>query len=228
MTRLLLIDDDRALLRALEIGLGAGGYQIYACQNGTDGLTRSVLFAPDLILLDLGLPDFDGIEFCHRLRSWSDVPVLILSAAGDEKKKVSALDAGADDYITKPFGMAELEARIRVAIRHSQARPNRCQTTRITVGPIDIDLEKRLVRSGGALVELTSREFDLLAYLARNTGKVFTHQQILRDVWGIGYGHETHYLRVYVNRLRNKLGEQAGRALKTNPGVGYQLVDISG
>lgn len=225
MTKLLLIDDDRSLLRALEIGLGARGYTTETAQTANDGLAKSAFFAPDLVLLDLGLPDFDGIEFCKRLRSWSDIPILVLSAAEDEKQKVGALDAGADDYVTKPFGMAELEARIRVALRHAKGRLEAPEISTITVGRIRIDLEKHQVTTNNHLVELTAKEFDLLAYLAKNSGKVYTHHQILRDIWGRGYGNETHYLRVYINRLRKKLDDPQGKLLKTNPGVGYQLLD---
>lgn len=227
MTRLLLIDDDRSLLRALEIGLSARGYEIKTAQDAGDGLTQTSLFAPDLILLDLGLPDLDGIDFCRRLRIWNETPILVLSAAEDELRKVEALDAGADDYVTKPFGMAELEARIRVALRHRKIETERIPNSIITVGDISIDLEKRTVASHGLPVDLTAKEFDVLAYLAKNSGKVFTHQQILRDIWGRGYGNETHYLRVYVNRIRKKLGDHDGQILKTSSGIGYQLLDTS-
>lgn len=227
MTRLLLIDDDRSLLRALEIGLSARGYEIKTAQNAGDGLIQSSLFAPDLILLDLGLPDLDGIDFCRRLRTWNETPILVLSAAEDELRKVEALDAGADDYVTKPFGMAELEARIRVALRHRKTTTEHVPNSTITIGAISIDLEKRTVASHGSSVDLTAKEFDVLAYLAKNSGKVFTHQQILREIWGRGYGNETHYLRVYVNRIRKKLGDHDGQILKTSSGIGYQLLDTS-
>lgn len=228
MAKLLLIDDDRSLLKALRIGLTARGYEIATSQSATDGLTQSVLFSPDLILLDLGLPDLDGIDFCKRVRTWSELPILVLSAAGDEVRKVAALDAGADDYVTKPFGMAELEARIRVALRHSRSADTHNKDSKLRVGYITIDLEKRSVLVGENAVELTAKEFDLLSYLARNSGKVYTHHQILREVWGQGYGEETNYLRVYINRLRKKLGDPEGKMVKTNPGVGYQLLDTSG
>lgn len=227
MTRLLLIDDDRSLLRALEIGLSARGYEIKTAQNAQDGLVQASLISPDLILLDLGLPDLDGIEFCRRIRIWNETPILVLSAAEDELRKVEALDAGADDYVTKPFGMAELEARIRVALRHRKIEADHLPNSTVKVGEVSIDLEKRTVTNHGTLVDLTAKEFDLLAYLAKNSGKVFTHQQILREIWGRGYGNETHYLRVYVNRIRKKLGDHDGQILKTSSGIGYQLLDIS-
>ena len=225
MTKLLLIDDDRSLLRALEIGLGAKGYETASCRTAAEGLAQAVHFAPDLILLDLGLPDFNGIEFCRRLRSFSEMPILVLSAAEDDDQKVAALDAGADDYVTKPFSMAELEARIRVALRHAKRRSNIDEKTTLKVGTVLIDLEQRRVTNGGIEAELTGKEFDLLSYLARNAGKVYTHHQILRDIWGRGYGGETHYLRVYINRLRKKLGDPDGKIIKTKPGIGYQLLD---
>lgn len=227
MTKLLLIDDDRALLRALEIGLGAKGYETASCKTAKDGLAQAVNFAPDLILLDIGLPDLNGIDFCRKLRAFSEMPILVLSAAEDEAQKVAALDAGADDYVTKPFGMAELEARIRVALRHAKWRSNLSEKPTMTVGTISVDLEKRLVTNCGIEVPLTGKEFDLLVYLARNFGKVYTHHQILRDIWGRGYGDETHYLRVYINRLRKKLGDPEGKIIKTKPGIGYQLFDAT-
>jgi two-component system KDP operon response regulator KdpE len=151
--------------------------------------------------------------------------VIVLSALDSEDRKVLALDSGADDYVTKPFGMQELEARLRVALRHAAARNPSSDLVSLTVGPIRLDLAARVVEVGGTPIELTAREFDLLAFLARNAGKVCTHRTILHEVWGPGYGNETHYLRVYASRLRHKLGEQAGPLLRTNPGVGYQLVD---
>ncbi len=157
---------------------------------------------PHLVVLDLGLPDIDGVEVCKRLRQWTDVPVIVLSALDSEDRKVLALDSGADDYVTKPFGMQELEARLRVALRHSAARDPSSAPATLTVGP-DSHRRRgaRWSRVGGTSIELTAREFDLLAYLARNAGKVCTHRTILREVWGPGYGNETHYLRVYASRL---------------------------
>ncbi|MDA8270573.1 MAG: response regulator transcription factor [Actinomycetota bacterium] len=227
MTKILLIDDDRSLLRALEIGLGAKGYETAVSATGKDGLTQTVLFSPDLILLDMGLPDIDGIQFCRQLRSYSETPILVLSAAEDETRKVDALDAGADDYVTKPFGMAELDARIRVALRHARNRADPDRATLIRVGNIAVDLERRQVTNAEVPIELTAREFDLLLYLAKNSGKVYTHHQILRDIWGRGYGEETHYLRVYINRLRKKLNDPNGKMIRTKPGIGYQLLDTT-
>jgi two-component system KDP operon response regulator KdpE len=223
VARILVVDDDRSLLRALRIGLSARGYEVVEARTGADGVAQVSLADPDVVVLDLGLPDVDGVEVCRRIRQWSQVPVIVLSAAATEERKVVALDAGADDYVTKPFGMAELEARLRVALRRTAGDGSNGPTT-ITAGRIEVDLVHHMARLDGRPLELTSREFDLLAYLARHRGKVCTHQMILRDVWGAAYGTEAHYLRVYAHRLRRKLGS-AGHLLRTQPGVGYQLVD---
>ena len=220
---MLVVDDDRSLLRALSIGLSARGYDVVTARTGTDGVTQVSLASPDVVVLDLGLPDLDGMEVCRRIRQWSQVPVIVLSAAGSEERKVAALDAGADDYVTKPFGMAELEARLRVALRRAQ-RAGPEEPTELVVGRIEVDLVHHMARLDGRPLELTGREFDLLAYLARHAGKVCTHQMILREVWGSAYGTEAHYLRVYAHRLRRKLGD-AGHLLHTQPGVGYQLLE---
>ncbi|HEX4082761.1 MAG TPA: response regulator transcription factor [Acidimicrobiales bacterium] len=224
MARILLVDDDQALLRALRIGLSARGYDVVVAHSGEEGVTQVSLAGPDVVVLDLGLPDIDGIEVCRRVRQWSAVPIIVLSAAGTEDRKVAALDAGADDYVTKPFGMAELEARLRAALRRSARSTGDDAPTEITVGRIDVDLVHHMARLDGQPLDLTAREFDLLAYLARHAGKVCTHQMILRDVWGSSYGSEAHYLRVYAHRLRRKLGD-AGHLLRTQPGIGYQLLE---
>jgi len=223
MARILVVDDDRALLRALTIALSARGYDVVTARTGNDGVAQASLTTPDVVVLDLGLPDLDGIEVCRRIRQWSQAPIIVLSAAGSEDRKVAALDAGADDYVTKPFGMAELEARLRVALRRLQ-RDTPDQPSELVVGRIDIDLVHHMARLDGRDLDLTGREFDLLAYLARHAGKICTHQMILRDVWGSEYSNEAHYLRVYAHRLRRKLGE-AGHLLRTQPGVGYQLLE---
>ena len=225
MTSVLVVDDDPALLRALRIGLEARGFTVVAARSGAEGLSRAAQDVPDLVVLDLGLPDMDGVEVCRRLRQWTEVPVIVLSALDSEDRKVLALDGGADDYVTKPFGMHELEARLRVALRHAAARDGSPEPAQLRVGPIRLDFVTHSVEVNGAPVELTVREFDLLAFLARQAGKVCTHRTILREVWGPTYGTETHYLRVYASRLRRKLGDEAGPLLRTSPGVGYQLVD---
>ena len=219
--RVLVVDDDRALLRALTIGLEARGYDVVTARTGTDGVVQASLSQPDVIVLDLSLPDVDGVTVCGRVRAFSDVPILVLSALGSEERKVQALDHGADDYVTKPFSMAELEARLRVLLRRStSAEP--APPAEVVVGGLTCDLVHRMASLDGVPLRLTAKEFDLLAYLARHAGKVCTHQMILRDVWGASYSDEAHYLRVYAHRLRRKLGD-AGAMLVTHPGIGYEL-----
>ena len=222
MARILVVDDDAALQRALSIALGSRGNEILAARAGEQGVVQAALAQPDVVVLDLGLPDLPGIEVCRRIRGFSSVPIVVLSAAGDERAKVEALDSGADDYVTKPFGMAELEARLRVALRHRPLAPEDAETV-LQVGPLAVDLVHHEVTSDGRDLELTARESDLLAFLASHAGKVCTHHMILSEVWGPGYQEEAHYLRVYAHRLRRKLGD-AGSLLRTHPGIGYQLV----
>ena len=226
MTKVLVVDDDPSLLKALRIGLTARGDEVVLAQTGAEAVTQVALAGPDLVILDLGLPDVDGIEVTRRIREFSTLPILVLSAYGDERRKVEALDAGADDFVTKPFGMAELEARLRVALRHRSARNGETDEAAQTlqVGDIEIDLVHHMASRNGVQVHLTAREFELLAYLARHAGKVCTHHMILKDVWGPGYGIESNYVRVYTHRLRKKLGDGDGHVLKTVPGIGYQLV----
>jgi two-component system, OmpR family, KDP operon response regulator KdpE len=220
--RVLVVDDDRALLRALSIGLEARGYEVVTARTGEDGVVLSSLRQPDLVVLDLSLPDIDGVEVCRRIRAFSDVPILVLSALGSEERKVEALDRGADDYVTKPFSMPELEARLRVLRRRSRrAVPD--APSEIEVGPIRCDLVHHAAWLDGEPLSLTSKEFDLLAFLARHAGKVCTHQMILREVWGETYSAGAHSLRVYAHRLRKKLGVHESM-LVTHSGIGYELV----
>ena len=221
MSKILLVDDDEALLRALRIGLSARGYEVELARSGAEGVTQSSLAQPDVIVLDLGLPDMDGVDVCRRVRQFSAVPIIVLSAAATEERKVAALDLGADDYITKPFGMAELEARLRVALRRSPRTGD--SPSELAVGALRVDLVHHMASVDGRDLDLTSKEYDLLVFLARHAGKVCTHHMILAGVWGPGYGTESQYLRVYAHRLRRKLGD-AGSMLRTQPGVGYQLV----
>ena len=226
MTKILVVDDDLSLLKALRIGLTARGDDVVTAHTGAEAINQVALAAPDLVILDLGLPDLDGIEVCRRIRAFSPVPIVVLSAYGDEHRKVEALDGGADDFVTKPFGMAELEARLRVALRHGAARQAAGAETapELDVGNLHLDLVHHMAELDGAPLQLTSKEFDLLAYLARHAGKVCTHHMILKDVWGPGYGIESNYVRVYTHRLRKKLGDDNGTLLKTVPGIGYQLL----
>jgi two-component system KDP operon response regulator KdpE len=220
MPRVLVIDDDPALLRVLRISLSAHDYDVIFASTGAQGISETALHSPDVVVLDLGLPDVDGVEVCRRIREWSEVPVIVLSADGTEDRKVEALDHGANDYMTKPFGMNELLARIRVALRHSvEQAPSELQ-----VGPLHIDLVHHETLMAGEVVELTNREFAFLAYLAQNAGKVCTHRMVLEAVWGPRYVRATRYLREYAYRLRKKLGDENGRFLVTHPGIGYQLV----
>ncbi|MDA8071103.1 MAG: response regulator transcription factor [Actinomycetota bacterium] len=224
MARLLVVDDDPALVKVLRISLTARGDEVVVARTGADALQQAASLRPDVVILDLGLPDVDGVEVCRRIRQWSEMPIVVLSAAGDEQRKVSSLDAGADDYVTKPFGMAELQARLRVALRHGADRAGDHGAVELTVGPLVVDAAHHTATLEGHVLELTAREFDLLAYLARHAGKVCTHHLLLQAVWGTGYGTESNYLRVYAHRLRRKLGD-AGTMLRTHPGIGYQLTD---
>jgi two-component system, OmpR family, KDP operon response regulator KdpE len=227
MTRILVVDDDASLLKALRIGLTARGDEVLVARSGNEAMTQVALAAPDVVILDLGLPDLDGLDVCRRIREFSDVPIVVLSAYGDERRKVEALDGGADDFVTKPFGMAELEARLRVALRHGVAASRGGEAgseTELQVGELSIDLVHHMAIFAGQPVALTAREFELLSYLARHAGKVCTHHMILKDVWGPGYGEESNYVRVYAHRVRKKLGDEDGSILRTVPGIGYQLV----
>lgn len=222
MTRVLVVDDDSSLRKALRIGLEARGYSVVAVSKGSDGVAQVALSSPDVIVLDLGLEDVDGIDVCRQVRAWSTVPIVVLSAAGTEERKVAALDLGADDYVTKPFSMAELEARLRTALRHAGAV--RQEPSEFRVGELSIDMARKMATYSGGQLDLTAHEFALLAFLARNVGKVCTHEMILKQVWGNGYADEQNYVRVYVHRLRRKLGDAEGEIVKNHAGIGYELV----
>jgi two-component system KDP operon response regulator KdpE len=223
MAKVLVIDDDTSLLRAIRVGLSARGHEVVTAINGEQGISQTALVSPDVVVLDLGLPDIDGLTVCRRIRQWSDVPVVVLSATNLEDRKVAALDGGADDYVTKPFGMAELEARIRTAIRHRKPDPGEQMPETLVVGPLELDLVHHEGRLEGAHLDLTAKEFEVLSYLARNAGRTCTHQMILLAVWGSGYGGEAQYLHAYVYRLRQKLNDPTGTLIHTTPGVGYSL-----
>lgn len=219
--KLLVIDDELAIRRFLRASVDPVAYQVVEAADGETGLRLTATESPNIVLLDLGLPDLDGVEVTKRIREWSEVPILILSARGDEMDKVEALDAGANDYLTKPFGLPELFARIRVATRSSKGPA----PTVITVQDVEIDLAAHLVKKQGREVHLTPTEFKMLALLARNAGKVLTHRQILREVWGPQYEDELHYLRVYSQQIRQKIEDDPAlpRLLTTETGVGYRL-----
>ena len=221
--RLLVVDDEPPIRRLLRTSLGAQGYRILEAETGQGALDLLAHEAPEVMLLDLGLPGISGLEALRRLRSWTTTPVVILTAVDGEHDKVAALDLGADDYVTKPFGMAELLARIRVALRHGQAhgpeRPHRIQA-----GEVTIDLDAGLVTRRGEPVRLTRTEYRLLEVLATNAGRLCTHRFLLQQVWGPGYEEESQYLRVYVANLRKKLDDPAApQLLLTEPGMGYRF-----
>lgn len=221
--QILIVDDETQIRRFLRISLEANGYHIHETATGQDAILKTAQFRPDLIILDMGLPDLDGLEVLRRLREWTNTPIIILSVRDNDQNKVAALDAGADDYLTKPFSTEELMARIRTAQRHAQPQQDE---PIFTNGRLQVDLTRRLVTVDDEAVKLTRTEYALLRLLIQHAGKVLTHQQILREVWGPEYIHETHYLRVYFAQLRQKI--EANPALPemiiTEPGVGYRLV----
>jgi two-component system KDP operon response regulator KdpE len=221
LPRVLIIDDDRDLLKVCGVGLRAFGYEVFTATTGSDGLAEAATRAPDVIVLDLGLPDLDGLEVGRRIRTWSDVPIVVLSANSSEDRKVEALDGGVDDYMTKPFGMRELNARLRVAIRHHTTA--NADQAELDVGGLHLDLVHYEATLDGRALDLTTKEFDFLAYLARNAGKICTRRMILENVWGPGYAKEMHYLKVYAYRLRRKLNDESGQFLQSDPSVGYRL-----
>jgi two-component system KDP operon response regulator KdpE len=220
----LVVEDEPQVMRFLRATLAAHGYRAFEATTGAQALAEAATRSPDLILLDLGLPDADGVEITRRLREWSKTPIIVISARGQEGDKVQALDAGADDYLTKPFGVPELLARMRVALRH-QARTDGSGESVLRVGDLAVDLATRRVTVAGAEIHLTRTEYRLLAVLVQHAGKVVTHRQLLREVWGPGSVEHSHYLRVYMGQLRHKLEEDAARPryLETEIGVGYRL-----
>jgi two-component system KDP operon response regulator KdpE len=221
----LVVDDEPAIVRALSAALDARGYQSFTATTGGEGLSIAATQKLDVIILDLNLPDLDGVEVCRRIREWSRIPIIVLTVEGAEDRKVAALDEGADDYLTKPFSMPELLARVRVALRHREG-PATIEDAVLEVGDLRVDLARHQVRVDARDVELTPKEFDFLALLARYPGRVLTHRTILQEVWGRQYGTETQYLRVYASQLRKKLQDDpAAPRLITEPGVGYRLVD---
>ncbi|MDZ5601915.1 response regulator [Pseudomonas sp. RP23018S] len=224
----LVIDDEPQIRKFLRISLSSQGYQVIEAATGGDGLAQAALAQPDLVVLDLGLPDMDGQQVLLALREWSAVPVMVLSVRASEVQKVDALDGGANDYVTKPFGIQEFLARVRALLRSSASGglPVGAGAPTISLGPLTIDLAERRVSLAGAAVELTRKEYSLLAQLARHPGRVITQQQLLKDIWGPSHVHDTHYLRIVVGHLRQKLGDDptAPRFIHTEVGVGYRLL----
>jgi len=223
MPVIVLIEDEPQIRRFLRATLGSHGYRLHEAETGEDGLIEAASRQPDVVILDLGLPDVDGLQVIRRLREWSKVPVIVLSARGQEGDKVAALDAGADDYVSKPFAVGELLARLRVALRHAAAGESGEPT--FTVGDLTVDQIKRQVRVDGREVHLTPIEYRLLTLLVRHSGRVVSQRQLLKEVWGPGQTEQTHYLRVYMGTLRRKLEKDPARPryLLTEPGVGYRL-----
>ena len=222
-TRILVVDDEPQILRALRTSLRGAGYEVEAVDTAAAALTAAAVNPPDAVILDLVLPDGRGTDVARELRTWSNVPIIVLSVVGEETEKVAALDAGADDYVTKPFGIEELLARLRAALRRREPSGEPV----LELGGLRIDLEKQSVHLDGALVQLTPHEFALLRALARSPGKLMTHSALLREVWGRAYGDESHYLHVYVSQLRRKLETDPARPryILTEPGAGYRLVE---
>jgi len=224
LTTALVIDDEPQIRRILQITLQNNGFRVFEAANGQEGIVQAAQFRPDVILLDLGLPDMDGVAVLKRIREWSRAPVIILSVRDRENDKVLALDAGADDYMTKPFGTHELMARLRVACRHTLGPTD---SVVFRSGHLEVDLSARVVKVKGQEVRLTETEYALLRLLVQHAGKVLTHQQILRGIWGPDQLEQTHYLRVYIAHLREKLEAVAARPelIITEPAVGYRLIE---
>jgi two-component system KDP operon response regulator KdpE len=222
--RILVVDDEAQIRKFLRIALEANGFAVVEAATGAGGVAACATEPPGLVILDLGLPDIDGKEVLRRIREWSDVPILVLSVRQSEAEKVAVLDAGANDYVVKPFGIAELLARIRVLLRNRSGEAP--QASELVIGDLAIDLSRHLVELAGRPVRLTRKEFELLRVLAQNAGRILTHGQILREVWGKAHENDTQYLRVFVSQLRHKLGDDPAspRFILNEPGVGYRML----
>lgn len=223
--RILVVDDEAQLTRVLRAGLKARGYEVRTAADGVTGLELFSEWEPDLVITDLAMPRMDGLQLCHRLREVSQVPIIVLSAKGEEKTKIEALDFGADDFVTKPFGIDELFARVRAALRRSVASPSDKAAKALEMGVFRVDLESRAVTVEGREVHLTPKEFDLLVYFMNNAGKVLTHRKLLAAVWGGNYLDQNEYLRVFVGQLRKKLEPDSTKPhyIRTEPWVGYRF-----
>ena len=226
-TRVLVVDDETQIIRFLRPSLTAAGYKVDTATTGAEALRLAATVAPAIVVLDLGLPDMDGKDVIRKLREWSDVPIIVLSARDRESEKIAALDLGADDYVNKPFGIGELMARLRTSLRHHDRA--RVQATgaagNLAVHGLQLDIREHSVLRAGEPVKLTPKEFDLLHLLLRNSGKVLTHRQILTAVWGPAHAQDTQYLRVFIGQLRQKLEIEPGdpRLIQTEPGIGYRI-----
>ncbi len=221
--RVLVCDDEQQILRALRVILRDAGFESVPASTAEEALDAAAVARPDAAIIDLVLPDVDGVELCRRLREWSDMPVIVLSAVGDEEAKVRALAAGADDYVTKPFSPRELVARLQANLRRIAPDPEEAM---ISAGALKVDLARRTVHRGGEEIRLTPTEFDLLRLLARNRGRLMTHRDLLLSVWGAGYGDDTQVLRAHIANLRGKIEPRDGpRVIRTDPGVGYRFAE---
>ena len=228
IARILVIDDEPQIRRFLRISLNAYGYDVIEAVRGEDGVRKCATESPDLVILDLGLPDLDGQQVIARVREWSSVPIIVLSVRAAEDEKVAALDHGADDYVIKPFGIHELLARLRAALRGR--RQDGEPPAMVKVGELTIDIPRRRVKVAGVEIQLSRKEFAILRVLAQHAGRIVTHRQLLREVWGPAHEHETHYLRIYIGHLRQKLGDDPAnpRFISNEPGVGYRLLERDG
>jgi two-component system KDP operon response regulator KdpE len=223
-TKVLVVDDEPKIRMFIRANLEARGYEVIVAQDGSEAVEKAGIELPDIIVLDINMPQMDGIEACRRIREWTDTPIIVLSVRGDEKDKVSALDEGADDYITKPFGIEELLARIRVALRRSSS--SNVSLPVFAAGDLEVDLSKRLVHKKGAIIKLTGTEYELLTYLISNCDKILTHQELLQNIWGPEYGEESEYLRVFIRQLRRKIEKDPSNPqfILTVPRIGYRFV----
>ena len=224
-TRVLVVDDEAAIIRFLKPALEANGYDFHTAGTVAEAAQRIAAEAPDIVVLDLGLPDGDGKDVIRRVREWSDVPIVVLSARDREAEKIEALDLGADDFVNKPFGVGELMARMRAAIRHRMQ--SRDEKANLRVGDLEIDIPRRRIARSGEEVKLTPKEFELLTFLVRHAGKVVTHKQILTAVWGPAHTEDTQYLRVYIGHLRQKVEQNPDdpKIVTTEPGIGYRVAE---
>lgn len=222
--KVLVVDDEPKIRMFIRANLEARDYEVYLAQDGVEAVEMAGRVDPDVIVLDVNMPRMNGIEACRRIREWADMPIIILSVREEEKDKVRALDEGADDYLTKPFGIEELLARIRVALRHSAGTAP--ATPVFTAGNLEVDLSKRMVKRQGRIVKLTRTEYELLAYLVSQHGKVLTHKELLRNVWGPKYGEESEYVRVFIRQLRSKIEDDPSNPqfIVTEPRIGYRFV----
>jgi two-component system KDP operon response regulator KdpE len=228
---ILVVDDEPQIRKLLQTGLAGHGYDVEMAANGEEALTAVTLHHPDLLILDIALGNGpDGLEVCRRLRRWSQIPIIMLSVRGDEHSKVQSLDAGADDYLTKPFSMEELRARIQAVLRRIAVESTTTPAATITVGDLEINLAKRSVTVSGEDVHFTPIEYDILCLLATHSGKIMSHRAILNQVWGADYVGMTHYVRIYINQIRKKLREDPAtnvRYILNEPGIGYRFVDVT-